>query len=138
MKRTALLTLLASVVVGVATLAPAALGGSRPDDRAGPLGADVSGMVAATTPSTVRPDDRAGPRGAVVETQEAALSPAAAHPDNRPGPRGVIPVAEAAGTDWTAITTGVAAGAAALLVLAGVLYATRHGGHRPHRPVHTQ
>jgi hypothetical protein len=64
------------------------------------------------------------------------LSPAAAHPDNRPGIRGVIPTAaEPAGTDWTTIGIAVGAGAAVLVVVAGVVLTVRHGGHRPHRPI---
>jgi hypothetical protein len=95
-------------------------------------------VVAVGTTGVVRPDDRAGPLGAVVDTQEPASSPAASHPDNRPGPRGVIPAAEATGTDWTTIASGVAAGAVALLVVAGAVFVTRHGGwHLPHRPAHT-
>lgn len=113
MVRRTLMTLAAAVVVGAAVLAPVGLAASvRPDDRAGPRGADVTAVLTPT--------------------------PAAAHPDNRPGPRGAFPVEQAGGTDWTAIGTGIGAGAAALLVVAGAVYVTRRDGwHIPQRPAHT-
>lgn len=112
MGRRASITLATALVAGAAALAPALASATRPDDRAGPRGADVTAVL---TPSA-----------------------AAAHPDNRPGPRGVVPVAETAGTNWTAIGSGIGAGAAALLLIGAGVYATRHGGmHLPHRPAHT-
>ena len=151
---------LAIVAFVGALLVPVALGVTRPDDRAGPLG--VGAAVAAT--DVVRPDDRAGPLGvgaAVVATQ-------ATHPNDAGGALGVgavalekpafwrgerdyglytpagdvaapavvpVAVAEPSGWDWGDFVVPVAVVALVALLVGGIATATGHGPHRPHRPV---
>lgn len=123
-----LLVRVAFLLAGAAILASASVAATRPDDRAGPLGAGVQ----AVSPAAAHPDSRAGVRGVGAQVP----SPAAAHPDSRAGVRGVTPVAVASdGTDWRTIGIGVGAGAAALLLVVAAALAMRHGGHRPHRPI---
>ncbi|HSP71219.1 MAG TPA: hypothetical protein VLN26_02560 [Gaiellaceae bacterium] len=91
-------------------------------------------ILTSVSVAATRPDDRAGVLGAGAQP----VSPAAAHPDNRTGVRGVQVVAdEPGGTDWTTVGIGVGIGAAVLLVLVAAFLTMRHGGHRPHRPILT-
>ena len=131
MRPSRMLVRVALVLVGAAALASVSFAATRPDDRAGTLGVGAQPLSAAAA----HPDNRVGIRGVTEEP----LTPAAAHPDNRPGIRGVpvVVAPTATGTDWRTIGIGIGAGVAAiLLVVAGVL-TTRHGGHRPHRPIPT-
>lgn len=124
-----LLVRVALAVVGAAILTSVSVAATRPDDRAGVLGAGAQPV----SPAAAHPDNRVGVRG-IGET----LTPAAAHPDNRTGVRGVQVVAdEPGGTDWTRVGIGVGIGAAVLLVLVAAFLTMRHGGHRPHRPIPT-
>ena len=124
--------LLVGVVVlsVVAAFVPAALGGERPDDRAGPRGVGAATAVVAVQ----HPNDRAGPLGVGAATAVVAV-----HPNDRAGPLGVgaatpvvveSPVAST-GIDWAdplaiAGLTALAA-VAAMAVAYGVVH-HRHGG----------
>jgi len=133
----------------VAAFVPAALGGERPDDRAGPRG-----VGAATAVVAVHPNDRAGPLGVGAATAVVAVHPndragplgvgaatpvVAVHPNDRAGPLGVgaatpvvveSPVAST-GIDWAdpLVISGLTAFAAvaAIAVAYGVVH-HRHGG----------
>lgn len=115
------ITLIATLVVAAAVLAPAALA-ARPDDRAGALGA---GSIAADQSSHVRPDDRAGVRAGF---ESAATGSDAARPDDRGGARGPGTPSDtpavhttSTGFDWSDALIGALTGVGIALVLMGTL-----------------
>ncbi len=126
-----------AAIVGALLVSPA-LGVTRPDDRAGPLG--VGAASVATQPT--HPNDLAGPLGAGA----ASIDVQPTHPNDREGPLGVgavvgvseptvVPAVESpSGRDWGRITLGVAIVALLALAAGGAAVTLReHGG--PGRPV---
>jgi hypothetical protein len=125
-----------------------ALGGVRPDDRSGPLGAVPASVgysasddvfmraVArhnASTSTSVRPDDRSGALGAVPISAGSLTT--GLRPDDRSGPLGAQPTTIASRTTSVSIsaatTTGegfqwldAAIGAASVLAMGLILLAT--------------
>lgn len=138
------ITLIGTIVLGAALLAPVAQA-QRPDDRAGMRGpgafeqasaighpdnrgeARGPGGIASAPATSVRPDDRGDTRGpgAFTTTRNAGSS----HPDNRDGLRGpgavtttVVAQPIADGFDWGDALIGGLGGVGAALLLAGSLF----------------
>lgn len=128
---------LAIVAIVGALLVPVALGVTRPDDKAGPVG--VGAVVVASQATT--PNDAAGMLGVGrvgLETEDWYWR---GERDQWYAPAGdvavpaVVPIAiaEPSGRDWGDITAAIAAVALAALLAVGIAMRMEHRG--PFKPV---
>jgi hypothetical protein len=128
---------LAAVVVVV--LVPAALGATRPDDRAGELGI---GAAAVATQAT-HPNDLGGTLGVgrfALEGQSGYWQGERDYGLFTPTGEVAVPAAPAAaevssGIDWTTVAAGVCLAAVLALVVGAAVMTSRQGHGGPRRPV---
>jgi hypothetical protein len=137
-KPSATLIAWALAALASALLVPAALGATRPDDKAGQLGV---GAVAVATEVT-HPNDVGGTLGVgrvALESQPAYWRGERDYglytPAGDVAVPAVVPVAaaEPSGWAWGDYLVPVAAVALVVLLVGGIATATGHGPHRPHR-----